>query len=756
MLPIHPFRNSLYITLALSMLCIGVAGFDLLPEFPYLTLFSLMLLGVAYLMEGRFELNLRDANLVGLFLSVMLGLWGIFQFVRPPTGLSDILPWPASALPYLAPVMMVLIPAKLFRPKHMGDYWTMHGLGLVSVSLACAMASEGFFVVVFIAYTVSFVWGLAMFQIYREVGSELSQRVPVTRSRGRELLPAIIRSVLVGAMAVPLFWMTPRSGQNWQLGFNNRNKTTGINEGNIDMNGAGSVEINRERIFEVHVTNRQGEAVTELPGDLRWRVAHLQYYLLGRWQRDQTMRLKLAERVAIPEIPSVNPRDNLPDFGPGTLYFEFATGGKMGRNQPLADPLTWRPGANSPIVGRVTADGPYLSWSQRLDGSFDGINATKSYVQAWLPPEDYNTTAEMWTLGPPDGMTQSPRDLRRLQEFAESLLRKLVADGRLPMETLANRDPVDPDHLDPKHHEAVAKAFCEYFAQSGDFQYTLDLTRVDKTIDPVEDFVLNVKAGHCQRFASALALSLRKLGIPSQLVLGYRGLELREDNWYDVREDHAHAWVEVLIPVDNPKSPRPERLPEGILGRDLRAYRWIILDPTPSGSETAAGPEAGFLDKAKERWESTIKSLLLSYNAESREKTARGVQQWFVDDYGWLQVTGLFAGFFLVRRGWNRWHVRRAVIRSRSALPAHMLLLVDLLAARGWERSPGETPLEFARVVAGRLLGSAATAAVADVPERIVRAYYAERFGPKSPSPSEAAELMADCRRLEAALKNTA
>ena len=33
MLPIHPFRNSLYITLALSMLCIGVAGFDLLPEF---------------------------------------------------------------------------------------------------------------------------------------------------------------------------------------------------------------------------------------------------------------------------------------------------------------------------------------------------------------------------------------------------------------------------------------------------------------------------------------------------------------------------------------------------------------------------------------------------------------------------------------------------------------------------------------------------------------------------------------------------
>ena len=206
MLPINPFRNSLYISLALAMLCIGTAGHDLLPEFPYLTAFSLMLLGVAYAMEGRFELNLRDANLMGLFLSVMLGLWGIFQFVRPSTGLTEMLPWPASGLPYLMPVVLVLIPAKLFRPKHTGDYWTMHGLGLVSVSLACAMASDGVFVVVFIAYAVSFIWGLAMFQIYREVGSELSQRVPVLRSRGRELRPAFIRAVIVGSLAVRLWF----------------------------------------------------------------------------------------------------------------------------------------------------------------------------------------------------------------------------------------------------------------------------------------------------------------------------------------------------------------------------------------------------------------------------------------------------------------------------------------------------------------------------------------------------------------------
>ena len=45
MLPIHPFRTSLYVSLALAILAVGVAGFDLLPEFPYITAFCLAGLG---------------------------------------------------------------------------------------------------------------------------------------------------------------------------------------------------------------------------------------------------------------------------------------------------------------------------------------------------------------------------------------------------------------------------------------------------------------------------------------------------------------------------------------------------------------------------------------------------------------------------------------------------------------------------------------------------------------------------------------
>src|SRR5262245_65881753 len=104
--PVQVFRTSLYLSLAIAVAAVGVAGADSLPDTPFVTAFCLLLLGVAYVLEGRFELSLRDANLLGVFLFALLGLWAISQAVRPPTRLADTLPWPASALPYLAPVLM--------------------------------------------------------------------------------------------------------------------------------------------------------------------------------------------------------------------------------------------------------------------------------------------------------------------------------------------------------------------------------------------------------------------------------------------------------------------------------------------------------------------------------------------------------------------------------------------------------------------------------------------------------------------------
>ena len=97
-----------------------------------------------------------------------------------------------------------------------------------------------------------------------------------------------------------------------------------------------------------------------------------------------------------------------------------------------------------------------------------------------------------------------------------------------------------------------------YLRESGEFSYSLKMDVADPTIDPVEDFLVNRKAGHCEYFASALAMLLRSVGIPARVVNGFKG-----GDWNDlaqilyVRQKHAHSWVEVYLGEDpEPTPPR--------------------------------------------------------------------------------------------------------------------------------------------------------------------------------------------------------
>lgn len=91
----------------------------------------------------------------------------------------------------------------------------------------------------------------------------------------------------------------------------------------------------------------------------------------------------------------------------------------------------------------------------------------------------------------------------------------------------------------------------------GTFRYTLDTPIGD---DPLAEFWRR-RAGHCELFATTLALALRSAGVPAVVVNGFRGAEWMDDGEYMlVRRRNAHSWVEVYHP-------------------DLGG--WLPLDPTP-------------------------------------------------------------------------------------------------------------------------------------------------------------------------------
>jgi transglutaminase-like putative cysteine protease len=115
-----------------------------------------------------------------------------------------------------------------------------------------------------------------------------------------------------------------------------------------------------------------------------------------------------------------------------------------------------------------------------------------------------------------------------------------------------------------------------------EFGYSLR-SRTPRGVDPVVAF-LDRRSGHCEYFATTLALLARTVGIPTRVVAGFRVVELNPIGGHHVvRERDAHAWVEAHVP-----------------GRG-----WVTLDATP-----ASGPADR--SEARTPWASAIADELVS------------------------------------------------------------------------------------------------------------------------------------------------
>ncbi|MDP1830932.1 MAG: transglutaminaseTgpA domain-containing protein [Geothrix sp.] len=118
------------------------------------------------------------------------------------------------------------------------------------------------------------------------------------------------------------------------------------------------------------------------------------------------------------------------------------------------------------------------------------------------------------------------------------------------------------------------------------FRYTLD-NPSGRAANPLEDFLDQTQAGHCEYFASAMALMLRARGVPARVVNGYRlGPWIPEGGYFRVSQDQAHSWVEYWD--------------EG---------RWQRSDPTPAApagsgpSDSGLGTASRWLDALRYRWD---------------------------------------------------------------------------------------------------------------------------------------------------------
>ncbi len=97
-----------------------------------------------------------------------------------------------------------------------------------------------------------------------------------------------------------------------------------------------------------------------------------------------------------------------------------------------------------------------------------------------------------------------------------------------------------------KSPEEVLSRVSNFF--SGQYSYSLDLKGKENYATPLQNFLLNTKSGHCELFATATVLILRKADIPARYATGFFAHEYSKiENKFIIRHRDAHAWVKVYI-----------------------------------------------------------------------------------------------------------------------------------------------------------------------------------------------------------------
>ena len=255
---------------------------------------------------------------------------------------------------------------------------------------------------------------------------------------------------------------------------------------------------------------------------------------------------------------------------------------------------------------------------------------------------------------------------------------------------------------------ARARAVEEYLRNN--FGYTLELP--GREPDPLAHFLFERKKGHCEYFASSMAVMLRTLGIPSRVVNGFRGGEYNDlTSSYIVREKDAHSWVEAYFPE----------------------YGWVTFDPTPAGDAVVSSGGWSrmelYMDAARQLWREWVVNYDFSHQARLRteigSKTVNAqssFRSWLLAKYqGIVETMGnwqrrlqalspaqmavccvmlalLLALPFMPKawRSWERTRMLRNPARApRTSASFWYMRMLKLLARRGVRKEPFQTPEEF-------------------------------------------------------------
>lgn len=705
------FKGLSYATVFCGFFALWIAGaFSIVGA----ALFVLAMVAAWFLEGSRYQISER----VGTALIVLaipafylLGRSGAFSFSTSEAMLPSL----------LARLILTLTAIKLLQRKSDRDWIFLYIMAFFQVLLAAGLSISALYLASFIAFTFFMVSAIILFEM-RKTERSVKEKATVKRNadepRGLNLpgigrIPAtsFVLIALIIAFATPLFFVIPRvggagigadpGGVSARSGFSDR----------IQLGAIGKIQQSDEVVMRVRL---EGSDTT---GGLKWRGIALDTFDGKGWSKSKPNtrepRLKGERDVIQVDFPSGRESLLLQ-----TIYLE-----------PLDTPV---------LFAAPRAVGVQGAFQVLMRDSYGAI-----YFQR--PGERLSYRVLSDTSLPPAAALRADAAAYPIQ-FGNYL--------QLPDRFDARIEDLAASVTEKARNRLDAAVMIEEHLQT-QFGYTLEQKAAGD--DPLTDFLFNVREGHCEYFATSMALMLRSQGIATRVVTGFQQGEYNETaDAFVVRQRHAHAWVEVYFPGEE---------------------AWVTFDPTPAaglseGTGTATGM-SGKLTKYLEALEmfwiqyfvafdnQEQRSLFASLRknlADQQASTSNYLEvlrvlaaEWWKDIQGengfetriaavGYTIAALFILLTLIVGSFVAWKRLKklsllAKIRAwfepkqKRTVVEFYERMVKLLAERGLVRQPHQTPLEFAFETS--------------IPEAVslTRRYNSVRFGEAELSPSEREEI---------------
>ena len=658
----------------LSLYLLVVTGFVTLASTGKLDTPALLLVSLALLYRGYLLVRQRVLRLPERWTTYLTLLYGVFY-------LCDLFLLSGTFVSATVHLVLFIMVVKMFSVQRDRDHVYLAIIAFLSVLAAAVLTVDAVF---FASFCVFLLLAASTFV-------SMEMRRSAARSAGASHTPASGLRGLAGSLSITaialalctalgssvIFFVLPRLSAGYLSAYAPRNALVSGFSDEVRLGEIGQIQQSNTVIMHIQI-----EGDSRGAHDLKWRGVALQSFDGTRWSNPPQWATALHDSEGNFDLSLTKAATATAMLPPRLLRYRV-----------LMEPIGAGVFFLAPQPRVLSGDYHMVT----VDEGGAVYNGDREH-----PIGSYRAVSD---LGQP-----SPDELRR----ASAEIPAEIARQYLQLPSLDHRLPRLASEVTGGAATAYDKARAiENYLQKHD-GYTLQLPSSPQR-DPVAYFLFVRKAGHCEYFASSMALMLRTLGIPARVVNGFRGGEFNSvTGSYIVRGRDAHSWVETYFP----------------------GYGWITFDPTPPGAAASLGSRsrAGlYVDALREFWREWVinydfaHQMSLSNNVATRSRQWVDVARlWTHRRYAAMLARARLVQVRAVKSPWqfggtalgvialailllNLGHLRRILevrrlVRDPGSAPqaaasiwyARML---HSLGRRGWRKLPEHTPKEFVKSI---------------------------------------------------------